>query len=125
MRDPRRPVPTAHARRALPHGLLELVISDGVDVQTVVSRTRHIPERLKIALEERDNKRCKIRECARTIGTERHHVEPFGEHGITSYRVLGDVCPDHHDLITHRGYTIIEHDDGSWSLRAPPDTNAA
>jgi hypothetical protein len=118
-------VPTAHAREVLSHGLLELVISDGVDVQNVVSKTRYIPEPLKIALEERDGKRCKIRECARTIATERHHVEPFADHGITSYRVLGDVCPDHHDLITHRGYTVVEHDDGSWSLRAPPHTNAA
>ncbi len=36
------PVPVAHAREVLSHGLLELVISDGVDVQTVVSTTRHI-----------------------------------------------------------------------------------
>jgi hypothetical protein len=31
------PVPVSHARKVLSHGLLELVITDGVDVQTVVT----------------------------------------------------------------------------------------
>ena len=119
------PVPSAHAREVLSHGLLELVITDGVDVQTVVSTTRHVPKALKIAIEERDQGRCKIRDCDRTRGIERHHVEAFAPNGVTSYRVLGDVCPDHHDLITYRGYTIIANDDGSWSLRAPPNEAAA
>ena len=35
------PVPVEHARKVLSHGLLQLVITDGVDVQTVVSNTRH------------------------------------------------------------------------------------
>ena len=46
------PVPVAHARKVLSHGLLELVISDGVDVQTVVSTTRHVPE----GTEDRDRR---------------------------------------------------------------------
>jgi hypothetical protein len=119
------PVPVVVARRALPHGLFELVISDGVDVRTVVSSTRHVPKALKIAIEERDQGRCKIRDCDRTLGIERHHVLPFGPNGITSYEVLGDVCPDHHDLITYKSYAVIDNNDGTWSLRAPPSTNAA
>jgi hypothetical protein len=35
------------------------------------------------------------------------------------------VCPEHHDMVTHRGYEIIDNADGTWSLRAPPHTNAA
>jgi hypothetical protein len=105
--------------------LLELVISDGVDVQTVVSTTRYVPKALKIAIEVRDGGRCKIRDCDHTRAIERHHTLGFAEHRITTYKVLGGVCPDHHDLISHRGYEVIENTDGTWSLRAPPNTNAA
>lgn len=112
------PVPVAHARDVLPHGLLELVITDGVEVQTVVSRTRHVPEALKVAVAERDQ-RCKVRGCDRTHRLERHHTEPFAEHQITSYDVLGMLCGDHHNLVTYRSHEIIDHGDGTWSLEAP------
>ena len=48
------PVPVSHARRVLSHGLLELVLHDGTDVRAVVTKTRHVPEALKVAIEERD-----------------------------------------------------------------------
>ncbi|MEX0663616.1 MAG: hypothetical protein WD598_02450 [Acidimicrobiia bacterium] len=119
------PVPVAHAREVLSHGLLELVITDGVDVQTVVSTTRHVPKALKIAIDERDGGVCKVRDCDHTRATERHHTLGFANNKTTSYQVLGDVCPDHHDLITHRGYEVIDNHDGTWSLRAPPHSSAA
>jgi len=119
------PVPVAHAREVLSHGLLELVVTDGVDVQSVVSTTRHVPKALRIAIEERDGGVCKVRDCDHTRATQRHHTQLFSEHGITSYRVLGDVCPEHHDLIHHGGYSIVDHPDGTWTLRAPPNTDAA
>jgi len=115
------PIPVEHARRVLPYGLLELVITDGVDVQTVVSTTRYIPKELEIALDERDGRRCKIRGCEHTLGIERHHTLAFAEGQLTTYRILGDLCRDHHHLVTHCGYTIVEHSDGTWSLRPPAD----
>lgn len=117
------PIPVAHARKVLPHGLLELVITDGIDVQTVVSTTRHIPKALEIALDERDGRRCKIRGCERTVDIERHHTLPFADGQLTTYRLLGDLCGDHHDLVTHHGYTIVEHPDRTWTLQ-PPATHA-
>ncbi|MEX0665236.1 MAG: hypothetical protein WD598_10785 [Acidimicrobiia bacterium] len=119
------PVPVAHARKVLQHGLLELVISDGVDVQTVVSTTRHVPKALKIAVDARDGGVCKIRDCDHSRAIERHHTLGFADNRLTTYEVIGGVCPDHHDLITHKGYEVVEHEDGTWSLRAPPHTNAA
>ena len=125
------PVPVAHARSVLSHGLLELVLHDAKDVQAIVTRTRHVPDALKIAIQERDLT-CKVRGCDATEHLERHHTEPFAEHGITSYQVLGLVCPDHHDLITYDGWTIEAHDDGTWTLHPPAtateehrDTDAA
>jgi hypothetical protein len=118
------PVPVSVARDVLRHGLMELVITDGVDVQTVVSRTRHVPEALKIAIAERDH-RCKVRGCDRTDHLQRHHTTPFADGGLTTYEGLGAACPDHHHLIHDKGYEIVVNDDGTWSLRAPPDQAAA
>ena len=117
------PVPVAWARQMLPYGLLELVITDGVDVQTVVSRTRHVPEALKIAIAERDQ-RCKIRGCDATHGLERRHVIAYAEHRLTTYELLGMICGDHHDQITYRGHTIIDHRDGTWSLQPSAEHHA-
>ena len=118
------PVPVFRAREVLSHGLLELVISDGVDVQTVVSTTRHVPNALRIAIEERDPT-CKIRDCGADQHLHRHHVDEYAKHRRTTYKILGRLCQPHHDLVTHRGYEIIDHQDGTWSLRAPPAEDAA
>jgi hypothetical protein len=118
------PVSVAYARTVLSHGLLELVITDGVDVQTVVSPTRQVPTALKIAIQERDPT-CKIRGCDRDQHLEGHHTHPYADHHHTSYTILGHLCPEHHDMLTHQGYQLIENDDRSWSLRAPPDHAAA
>ena len=118
------PVPVSVARATLSHGLLELVITDGIDVQTVVSTTRHVPAALKIAIAERDQ-RCKVRGCDRTDHLERHHTTRVADGGLTTYEGLGNTCPDHHHLIHDKGYEIVVNDDGTWSLRAPPDAAAA
>ena len=113
------PVPVEHARKVLSHGLLELVISDGVDVQTVVSTTRHVPKALKIAIEERDQT-CNVEGCDRTDHLERHHVDEYAQNHLTTYEILGRLCPLHHDLVTYEGYSVERNPDGSWTLR-PPD----
>jgi hypothetical protein len=84
-----------------------------------------VPPALRIALEERDQATCTIRECDRTYAVEHHHTLPFAEHQLTTYEVVRDVCPEHHDLITHRGYVLIDHGDGTCSLEAPAHTGAA
>ena len=44
-------------------------------------------------------------------------------------RELVNLCPKHHDLATHRGYTTIDNRDGTWDLHAPanapPEEEAA
>ena len=121
------PVPVEHARKVLSHGLLELVITDGVDVQTVVSTTRHVPKALKIAIEERD-RTCNVEGCDRTDHLERHHVDEYAQNHLTTYEILGRLCPLHHDLVTYDHYTVERNPDGSWTLRPPDeqrDTHAA
>jgi hypothetical protein len=112
------PVPVSFAREVLSHGLLELVLHDGKDVRAIVTKTRHVPEALKIAIEERDQC-CKVRGCDCTENLERHHAEEYAANHITSYEVLGRLCPAHHDMVTYDGYTIEVHDDGTWTLHPP------
>jgi hypothetical protein len=117
------PVPVAHAREVLSHGLLQLVITDGVDVQTVVSTTRHVPKALKIAIAVRD-RTCKIRGCDCDRMLERHHTVEYADSHRTTYQELGNLCTKHHDLVTHKGYTSTDNHDGTWDLHAPPDALA-
>ncbi|MCJ7672539.1 MAG: HNH endonuclease [Acidimicrobiia bacterium] len=117
------PVSVAHAREVLSHGLLQLVITDGIDVQTVVSNTRHVPPALKIAIAERDQT-CKIFGCDCTHMLERHHTTDYVESRRTTYDELGNLCPKHHDLVTHRGCTTTDNRDGTWDLHAPADNRA-
>jgi hypothetical protein len=112
------PVPVAHAREVLSHGLLQLVITDGVDVQTVVSNTRHVPPALKIAIAIRD-RTCKIRGCDRDRMLERHHTHDYAKSHRTTYTELGNLCPKHHDLVTNKHYTTTDNHDGTWDLHAP------
>ena len=113
------PVPVARAREVLAHGLLELVITDGIDVHTVVSSTRHVPAALRLAIAERDDGRCKIAGCDRRYGTQRHHTLGYAEHHRTAYDTLGLLCSRHHHLVHDQGHHIIQDSDGTWRLRAP------
>ena len=63
---------------------------------------------------------CKIRDCGADQYLHRHHVDEYAKHRRTTYEILGRLCAPHHDFVTHRGYTVIDHGDGTWSLRAPP-----
>jgi hypothetical protein len=104
------------------------VITDGVDVQTVVSNTRHVPTPLKIAIAERD-RTCKVRGCDCDRMLERHHTLDYVDSHRTTYQELGNLCPKHHDLVTHKKYETIDNCDGTWDLRppahAPPGEAAA
>ena len=108
----------------LSHGLLQLVITDGVDVQTVVSTTRHVPAPLKIAIAERD-RTCRIRGCDRDRNLHRHHTDAFARSGRTTYDELGNLCQPHHHLVHDEGHAIVVDGDGTWDLRAPPGAAAA
>ena len=99
------------------------MITDGVDVQTVVSNTRYVPPALKIAIAVRD-RTCKIRGCDRDRMLERHHTPPFEQSHRTTYRELGNLCPKHHDLVTNKRYTTTDNHDGTWDLHAPAHAQA-
>jgi hypothetical protein len=118
------PVPVAAARALLGEAILELVITKGVDVTTVVSDSRYVRKALQIALEERDPV-CVIPGCDKSDPLERDHWRvDFIDKGPTSIDNLARLCPFHHDQKTHRGW-VLDGGPGQWRFFKPDRTPAA
>jgi len=106
-------VSVAIARAVLGDALLELVITNGTDVSTVVSDTRHIARALKIALEERDPT-CVVPGCNATDFLEHDHWrKDFSKKGKTEIDNLARLCGFHHRQKTHGGW-VLSGGPGSW-----------
>ena len=101
------------ARAVLGEALLELVITNGVDVSTVVSDTRYIRRALNIALEERDPT-CVVPGCNATQFLERDHWRTdFAKKGKTEIDNLARLCTYHHREKTHGGW-VLGGGPGNW-----------
>ena len=121
------PVPVASARALLGEAILELVITKGTDVTTVVSDSRYVAKALRIALEERDPT-CVVPGCDKSDPLERDHWQvDFKDDGPTSIDNLARLCKWHHHLKTNRGWTL-DGGPGQWKFTKTdrsPSPNAA
>ena len=111
------PVPLAVARELFGDCFLKFVISDGVDIRSVVHYGRVIPAHLKTALQFRD-RCCVVPGCGRTFGLEYDHLVEFAKGGPTSLDNLARVCRPHHAMKTHKGYRL-SGGPGHWRWQAP------
>jgi hypothetical protein len=112
------PVPLATATHALGNALLNIVITDGVDVLSVTNRKRAIPAAMRTALENRDQS-CVVPGCEVTRGLENDHFKiAFMDDGPTELWNLCRLCRWHHYLKTYVGYAITGGP-GSWEWEAP------
>ena len=117
------PVPVEYVRGLLGTALVELLITDGVDVSTVYSAGRHIPRRVYSALVERDPT-CVVPGCDARLGLENDHwVVEFAQGGLASMDNIARVCRHHHRLRTHRGFQLLGGP-GKWRW-VPPETPVA
>ena len=108
-------VSVAIARAVLGDALLELVITNGIDVSTVISDTRYIRKALDIALQERDPT-CVVPGCNATDFLERdHYRKDFAKKGKTEIDNLARVCRFHHREKTHGGW-VLSGGPGNWSF---------
>jgi hypothetical protein len=113
-------VPVEIARSVLGEALLELVITDGVDVSTVVTDSRTIRRALRVALEERD-KTCCVPGCDTSDPLEiDHYVTDFIKGGTTEAANLARLCSYHHYVKTHKGWRL-EGGPGHWRFVCPDD----
>jgi hypothetical protein len=112
------PVPVDHARAVLGDALCHLVITNGVDVTTVCSLGRHIPEALRVAILERD-RTCRVPGCHRDLGLEHDHWQvDYAKGGATSLENIALLCRHHHQLKTHQGWRLVRHN-GEWQFLPP------
>jgi hypothetical protein len=108
-------VSVAIARAVLGDALLELVITNGIDVSTVVSDTRYIKRALEIALQERDPT-CVVPGCNATDFLQRDHWrKDFAKKGKTEIDNLCRICTFHHRQKTHGGW-VLSGGPGNWSF---------
>ena len=117
------PVPVALARSVASDAVIDLIVTQGRDVHSVVSLGRTIPHTLRVALEER-YPTCAQPGCDARDHLEIDHLVPFAapHNGPTRLDNLIRWCPHHHHLKTNKGYRPIRGPDGEWQLIPPAPT---
>ena len=113
------PIPVDVARRLAADSVLHVLVTDGVDVSTVVHPGRTIPATVRTALIERDPM-CVVPGCDVRDRLEIDHVLPFGEEGPTRLANLARLCHWHHYLKTHQRHRLERVGD-HWVWQ-PPDS---
>jgi hypothetical protein len=122
------PVPVEVARRLAVDSVLNVLVTDGVDVTAVAHTGRTIPIALRRALVERDPE-CVVPGCTVRDGLEIDHTVPFAEGGPASLDNLARLCHWHHYLKTHHGHLLERSGGGhgsdrTWRWIAPDDPPA-
>ncbi|MEX2099935.1 MAG: DUF222 domain-containing protein [Acidimicrobiia bacterium] len=109
------PVSLTSARELLGDALLEVVLSDGVDVRTVVHPSRTVASTIRTALLWQ-HRECSVAGCHEVHGLEAHHTKDFAMTGRTCLDELALVCKRHHRLITTGGFGLEPRPDGQYDL---------
>jgi hypothetical protein len=111
-------VPLATARELLGDAFLKLVITNGVDVQTVCHIGRHVSAATETALQERDPV-CVVPGCDAASFLERDHwQETFAAGGPTDLVNLCRICGRHHRLKHNKGFKL-RGGPGKWEWIPP------
>ena len=118
------PVSVEAATELLGEGALQFLVRDGIDIRTVTSTTRTVPQRMAAALVVRD-RTCAVAGCGKRHGLEVDHCrEDFAANGPTNLDNLARLCPEHHDLKTYGGWRL-EGAPGRWRWIAPAHPKSA
>jgi hypothetical protein len=105
-------------------GGMQLLVRDGVDIRTVTSTRRDLPQRVEAALIVRD-RTCVVKGCGKRHGLEGDHCwEDYGDDGPTCLDNLARLCPEHHALKTFGGWRL-EGGPGHWDWIAPAHPKSA
>jgi len=117
------PIPVAAARRLAEDSILNVLVTNGVDVTAVAHAGRTIPASIRRAIIERDP-HCVVPGCDIREGLEIDHVIPVNERGPTKLDNLARLCHWHHYLKTHQGHLLVRQDD-RWTWGPPPQAPAS
>jgi hypothetical protein len=107
------PVPVSVAQALAEDGEVNFIQTEGGEVVSLVSRSRHIPANVRRAVIARDPM-CVVPGCYRRNDLEFHHWrEDFAKSGRTSLADLCRVCEWHHRFVT-RGEAHLLGGPGRW-----------
>ena len=107
------PVPVATVRALLDDAFLAAVVTDGIDIRSVVHIGRRPTAAQWTALWVRD-RACVVPGCGIAVGLEAHHLTGWSTTKTTRLDDLALLCSHHHDLASYHG----------WTLTGPPGQRA-
>jgi hypothetical protein len=117
------PVSVEAATELIGEGGVQFLVKDGVDIRTVTSTKRAIPQRVQAALIVRD--RTCAAGCGKRFGLQAdHRLVDFGADGPTELDNLARLCAGCHDLKTYGGWRL-EGLPGAWKWIAPAHPKSA
>jgi hypothetical protein len=111
------PVPVSVAKRMANDSILKVIVTKGVEVTAVAHSGRNIRAHQRTALLARDPK-CIVPGCEMRRGLQIDHHGPYVETRYTSVEGLARLCPWHHYLKSHCGYTY-RGGPGTWEWIPP------
>ena len=118
------PVPVATVRAMMTDAYVAAVVSDGVNVRSVVHLGRSVTALQRTALLARDVE-CVVPGCHVRWGLEIDHVEPWAATRVTRLDTLARLCHHHHGQKTYEGWTLTGRPGAwRWSPPADPSRNA-
>ena len=113
-------IPVQTARSLMNDSIIKAVVTNGVDIHSVVHVGRTVPERLRTALEVRDPV-CVVPVCDKKNGLEIDHYRvPYADGGPARLDNLARLCRWHHYQKTHLGYHL-SGEPGAWKWEKPDD----
>ena len=113
-------VPVATVRAMMSDAFLAAVVTDGVNIRSVVHLGRAVTARQRTALVARDPK-CVIPGCAVRRGLEIDHVEEWAPSRVTRVDSLARLCRYHHAQKTYEGWRLTGPP-GQWTWTGPGHT---
>jgi hypothetical protein len=118
------PVSVAAATELIGTGGLQYLVKEGFDITTVTKSTRTIAHCIDMALLVRDRV-CAVPGCGKRLGLERDHWRlDYGDDGPTELANLVRLCPEHHHMKTHGGWSLTGGP-GHWHWVGPPNPPSA
>ena len=113
------PVPVATVRALLDDAFLAAVVTDGIDIRSVVHIGRRPTAAQWTALWVRD-RACVVTGCGVATGLEAHHLTGWSATKTTCLDDLALLCSHHHDLASYQGWTLTGPP-GQWAWHPPPN----
>ncbi|MFL6059677.1 MAG: HNH endonuclease signature motif containing protein [Marmoricola sp.] len=97
-----------------------VVVKPVIDLNDrLTSHSYEVPDRIQDQVELRDGT-CVFPRCTRPARScQKDHIVAYGDGGPTASENIGDLCPHHHNLKTHGGWTYSMVEPGVYLWRSP------